>query len=105
MRRGGEILMLGSLSLVCGIAAVLSLSIRWYVTGHRYAPLRYSEFGGAAAGALDTVLAFACGALLGAGLATRLTSEQKASRAWPWFLDVVPAITLAYLVIAANFGR
>jgi len=106
VRRARDIAVLGAVAVPAGVIAVFSLSARWYLSGHRYWPHRYAEIGGAFTGLFDTIVAFACGALLGVGLAVRLGAFGRGSRArWPWYVDVVPAIVLIYLIVAANFGR
>lgn len=105
MRRIRDLALLACAAFLAGAAAVLSLSAHAFFSGQRYWSHRYEEIGGAFTGLFDTVFAFACGALLGVGIAVRLGAFGKGSPArWPWYIDVLPAAVLIYLVVAANFG-
>jgi hypothetical protein len=105
MRRIRDLALLACVAFLAGAAAVLSLSARALLSDQWYKSHRYEEIGGAFTGLFDAVFAFACGALLGVGIAVRLGAFGKGSPArWPWYLDVLPAAVLIYLVVAANFG-
>src|SRR4051812_23837001 len=101
-KRGLEIARVAICVLTCGGAAMFSLRARWYFTGHRYSPYRYSDVGGVYLALADGMIAFGCGALLGAILASHFRTGTTGLKPWPW--AVPPAIALTYLLIVANFA-
>jgi hypothetical protein len=87
-----------------GAVSVLSLSTRVILSSGRYSPHRYSDVGGPFLGAIDMVVAFGCGVILGVGLSVRIANRGAENHSWRWYLDALPGSVLAYLIYAANFS-
>ena len=104
-RRSRELATYAATAIACGTIAAFSLRLRPLLWPRDPSPLRYSGIGGAYLAITDFAFAFCFGAELGLSLAARRMQPRNEPLHWPWVLDVVAAVILAYLVIAVNFGR